>query len=325
MSTTTSGLSEKQQAIRATGLGASEVPIALGLSRFTSAAELAAVKRGELPPFSGNEFTHWGQRLERVIADEWLDRHREEGVSIFTPGTLRHPTCSVLLASPDRVIAPEGRRARETWRGLLEIKATSAYRASEFGDAADEIPEAFLVQTQVQMEVCGLEHAALVPLIGGNDYREYPQIRDPEMGGQLVQFVERWWADHVVQGLPVPVDGSEASTSYLRRRYPTNQGPALRFSEEAELLAARLRAAKAALRAAEAEESAAGNGLRAFIGDAAGIEGVATWRANRPWQKIDWEALAREAIEPLSLDRLIARHTTTKPGSRVLRLLTAKE
>lgn len=326
------GLSERQQAVRAAGLGASEVPTALGLNPFQSAAELAAVKRGELPPFEGNEFTHWGQRLERTIAEEWLDRHRAEGVSIFTPGTIRHPTSAILMASPDRVIVPEGRRAREVWRGLLEIKAVSAFRAAEFGEAPDEIPEAYIVQTQVQMEVCGLEEATLVPLIGGNAYREYPQRRDREMGGQLVEFAEKWWSDHVVQGLPVPVDGSEAASSYLRRRYPADQGALLDPTMEARELVERLRAAKAALKAAEQEEAAVGNALRALIGDSAGFAGVCTWRSNKPSQKTDWEAIARilrerilfkePEVAPL-IDGITTKFTTMKPGARVLRL--AKE
>lgn len=327
MSATALGLTEKQRALRAAGLGASEVPVALGLSHFQSAAELAAVKRGELPPFEGNQFTHWGQRLERTIAEEWIDRHRAEGVSIFTPGTIRHPTCSVLLASPDRVVVPDGRRAREAWLRLLEIKALSVRRAEEFGDAADDIPESFIVQTQIQMEVCDLDHATLVPLIGGNDYREYPQTRDRELGGNLVQFVEKWWADHVVQGLPVPVDGSEAATSYLRRRYPAEHGPLLDPTPEVEALVARVRAAKVALKAAEDAEAAATNALRQVIGEAAGIAGLCTWKANRASQKTDWAQVAHALaahVPPPVVAATLQQFTETKPGARVLRIAKEK-
>jgi putative phage-type endonuclease len=320
---TVATLSARQQAMRAEGLGASEVPTALGLNPFQSAAELAAVKRGELPAFEGNEFTRWGQRLEKPIAEEWLERHAGEGVGIFTPGTLRHPTCPVLLASPDRVVVPNGRRARDAWLSLLEIKAVSAYRAGEFGEAADEIPEAYLVQVQVQLEVTGLEKATLVPLLGGNAYREYPQTRDREFGGQLVQFAEKWWADHVVQGLPVPVDGSEASSSYLRRRFPAEAGPLLDPTPELEQLVQRLKDARLVLRTAEAEESAAGNALRALLGEAAGVAGLVSWKANKPSEKTDWEAVALSfaATHPEQFRDFVKQFTTTKPGARVLRLL----
>lgn len=336
------GLSERQQALRASGLGASELPVALGLSPFQSAAELAAVKRGELPPFEGNEFTHWGQRLERTIADEWLERHRAEGVSIFTPGTIRHPRSQILMASPDRVIVPTGRRAREVWKGLLEIKAVSAYRAAEFGEEADAIPEAYLVQTQVQMEVCDLDQAVLVPLIGGNAYREYPQARDREMGGQLVEFAEKWWADHVVQGLPCEPDGSEAYASFLRRRYPSDLAPALPITPEAAELVAKVREAKDVLAQAEEAEAAAVAALKALIGEHAGIEGACTWRNNKPSQKVDFDAafegfLIRLEENPLSggfsipraktralWEEVLRDFTITKPGARVLRFPRGK-
>lgn len=315
-------LSRASQALRATGLGASEVPVALGLSPFQSAAELAAVKRGELPPFAGNEYTRWGQRLERPIADEWIDRRREAGaeVAIFTPPTLRHRTSRVLLASADRVIVPVGRRAREAWLGVLEIKAVSAYRSREFGAEDDAIPEAYLTQVQAQLEVLDLDEGWLVPLIGGNQYREYPIARDREMGAQIVEFADRWWSDHVKQGLPCPSDGSEAYDRYLRRRYPASVGSALEATPERRALVEAVRRAKAALKEVERAEAEAVAALKAEIGDAEGIAGLATWRSNRPSERIDWEGVARAAG---ATREIIAQHTTTTPGARQLRL--AKE
>lgn len=331
MATTALGLSEKQKALRATGLGASEIPIVLGLSPFQAPAELAAVKRGELPPFQGNEFTHWGTRLERTIADEWLEQHRAKGedVSIFTPPTLRHRTSEVVMATLDRVVVPEGRRARDTWRAALEAKNVSAYRREEFGEGEDAIPEAFIVQVQTQLEVSELPEGFLATLIGGNQFREYRLERDPELGGNLVQFAEKWWADHIVQGLPVPVDGSRAAADFLRRRYPQEHGPMLDPSPEFEAMVAQVRAAKDALRAAEEAEAAAGNALRAAIGEAAGIAGLVTWKANKPSAKVEWEGVCRNlavhfGMPRAEFDALVASQTVTKPGARVLRLSKEK-
>jgi putative phage-type endonuclease len=281
MATTPLGLSEKQMAMRGEGLGASEVPTALGLNKYTSPAELCAVKRGELPAFEGNQFSHWGQRLERVIAEEYLERHREEGISIFTPPTIRHPTCPVLFATPDRVIVPAGRRAREVWQGLLEIKALSAYRSDEFDPETGTVPEPYIVQTQVQMEVCDLDRAVLVPLLGGNTYLEFPQVRDRELGGQLAEFTAKWWADHVVQGIPVPLDGSDASSAYLRKRFPVETAPELAPTDELFAMVAGLRAAKKATAEAEKAETLASNVLRLAIGEAAGITGFCTYKQQK--------------------------------------------
>lgn len=325
MATTALGLSEKQGAMRATGLGASEIPVILGLSPFKAPAELAAEKRGELPPFAGNEFTHWGQRLERTIVEEWVEQHRAKGedVSIFTPPTLRHRTSPVVMATLDRVVAPEGRRAREVWRAALEAKNVSAYRREEFGEGEDAIPEAFIVQIQTQLEVAELPEGFLATLIGGNQFREYRLERDPELGGNLVQFAEEWWADHVVQGLPVPLDGSRASSDFLRRRYPVEQGPLLDPTPDFEAMVAKVRAAKAALAEAEKAEAAATNALRQVIGEASGIAGLATWKANKPSQKTEWTEVAHALaahVPPPVVAATLEKFTSTKPGARVLRL-----
>lgn len=316
-------LSEKQQAMRAEGLGASEIPVALGLSPFQAPAELAAVKRGLLPAFEGNRFTHWGTTLENAIVQEWLRRHREAGedVSIFTPPTIRHTTSKIVMATADRVVVPEGRRAREVWRCCLEAKLASAYRSAEFGEAADAIPQPYAVQVQVQMEVLDLPEAWLVTLIGGNDWREYHQVRDREMGAQLVAFAEQWWSDYVVQGLPCPVDGSDASSAYLRKRYPKETAPAKAPTPELEDLVHAVRLAKVRVTEAEELEAAATNALKAELGEADGVDGLVTYRANKDSSKTDWEAVAKAAG---AATELVQKFTTTKPGARVLRLLKGK-
>ena len=93
-------------------------------------------------------------------------------------------------------------------------------------------------------------------------------------------------------------------------------------------LAAKLKEAKAAAKAAGVLEEQLSQALKLAIGDAAGIEGVASWKANRDGQKTDWEATARQLFARLAgpmnqqlLDEVIAANTTHKPGARVLRLL----
>lgn len=187
----------------------------------------------------------------------------------------------MLFATPDRVIVPAGRRAREVWMGLLEIKALSAYRSDEFDPETGLVPEPYQVQCQVQMETCNLDQAVLVPLLGGNTYLEFPQVRDRELGGQLVEFAAKWWADHVVQGLPVPLDGSDASSAYLRKRFPVEAAPELAPTDELAAMVAQLRAAKARAAEAEQAEKLASNTLRLAIGEAAGIAGLCTYKQQK--------------------------------------------
>jgi predicted phage-related endonuclease len=271
MATTALGLSDKQQAMRESGVGASEVFDVLngGIATY-------ARKVGEAEPFEGNSLTEFGHRIERVIGEAWTERH--PGVRIYTPGTLRHPDHGWALASPDRVVAKlgQGRPARADWLSLLEIK-TVFFAGGDFGEGADEIPEKYLTQVAWQQEITGLEDATLVALVNG-DYREYPIARDRELGGMLLDVVGRWWKEHVLARVPPPVDGSKAYTEYLRRRHPGVKAPPLPATPELRDLVAKLREAKQATKAAEEHERQLSNLLRAAIGDAEGVEGLCTYR-----------------------------------------------
>lgn len=288
------GLSEKQQAIRSTGIGASEVfdVINGGIATY-------ARKVGEAEPFEGNSLTEFGHRVERVIGEAWEERH--PGKRIYTPGTLRHPQHEWALASPDRVVAPPGagRPARETWEQLLEIK-TVFFSGGDYGEGADEVPERHLLQVQWQLEVVGLEACSLVALVNG-DYREYPIRRDREMGGLLLSLVGTWWRDHVLARVPPPVNSSKAYGEYLRRRHPADKLPPLPATPELRDLVARLREAKATTKVAEEAESLLANQLRAAIGDATGVEGLCSLKTQKG-----------------------STYTVTRESSRVLRLSKEK-
>lgn len=322
------GLSEKQLDLRRTGVGASEVAAVIGVHPTKSAIDVWMAKQPDAPESDGGSLAEFGHRVERILGEAWVDRHGAEGLRIYTPGTLRHPTHDWALASPDRVVATPGlgRPARADWKSLLEMKA-AFFSDREYGDGADEVPERHLVQVAWQLAVTGLEEGTLVALVRG-DYREYPITRDRELEELLLDQVGRFWREHVLAGVPPAVDGSDGWAGYLRRRYPRDAAPLLPATPEALDLAAKLKEAKAAAKAAGVLEEQLSQALKLAIGDAAGIEGVASWKANRDGQKTDWEATARQLFARLAgpmnqqlLDEVIAANTTHKPGARVLRLL----
>jgi predicted phage-related endonuclease len=317
MATTALGLSEKQVLLRQQGVGASEVfdVINGGITTY-------ARKVGEAEAFEGNDLTEFGHRIEPIIGEAWVARH--PGLRIYTPGTLIHPEHDWAMATLDRVVAPPGvgRPARSTWLEALEIK-TVFFSGSEYGE--DEIPEKHLVQVQWQLEVSGLEKTTLVALVNGT-YREFPLRRDRELGGMLLVVVGKFWREHVLARVPPAVDGSEAYAAYLKRRHPRDAGPLLPASPELRDLVAKVREAKASLKQAEEREAFVVNQLRAQLGDAAGVEGLCTWKSNKDSQKTGLEAVVNDlsTVYPTLIEELVAKHTTTKPGARVLRLSKEK-
>lgn len=315
MATAALGLSDKQIDLRRSGIGASEAPdivLAGGIATY-------ARKVGEADEFQGSSLTEFGHRLEPVLAQAYVDRH--PGIRVYTPGTLRHSEHDWALATLDRVEAPPGigRPARKDWIRNIEIKV-SFFSSGEYGEGADDIPERFVIQTQWQMEVADLARTTLVALVNG-DYREYEIERDREMGALLLDVVGRFWRENVLARVPPPVTGSDAYTSYLRRRHPRDTVPALPATPELADLVARVRETKEALKQAEVFEAEAVNQLRALLGDAAGVEGLCTYRSNKDSTKIDWEGIAK-VLNPDPA--MIAQFTTTRPGARVLRLSKEK-
>ncbi len=315
MATTTLGLSDKQQALRQQGIGASEVAdivLAGGITTYCR-------KVGEAEPFEGNSLTEFGHRGERILGEAWMDRHAHEQCRIYTPGTLRHPKYEWALASPDRVVAKPGvgRPSRADWLRLLEMKWVF-FSGGEYSE--EDVPEKHRLQVAWQLAVCDMQEATLVACVNG-DYREYNIQRDLELEEMLLDIVGRFWRENVLARVPPPVDGSKAYTDYLRGRHPKETGPILPLTPEAADIVARLRAAQAESKKAVKAEELVKQQLLQLLGDAAGVEGLCTFKANKDSKKTDWEAVAGELAAPADL---VAKHTTTKPGSRLLRLAKEK-
>lgn len=299
MATAQLGLSEKQQDMRKTGVGASEVAAICGLHPTKKPIDVWLSKQPDAEPWEGNSFTEFGTRIERVLFEAYSDRH--PAIRVYTPGTIRHPKHSFALATPDRVSAPpgQGRPAREDWIEYLEGK-TVFFARGEYGESADEVPYRHIAQVQWGMECCDMEKATLVALVSG-DYREYPLVRDREVAGLLLQSVERFWVDYVLKGVPPPIDGSEGWKGYLKKMHPEVKSPPIPATPEMEQIVARLAAAKKATQEAQAAEESLKQQVVSLIGDAEGIEGLCTYRLQKG-----------------------STFTVTKEASRVLRLAKEK-
>lgn len=337
-------LTPEQIALRKTGISASEVAAVAGLHPYRKPIDVWSEKLGLVEPFEGNQKSKWGDLLEQVIADHYAKEHAAEKIVV------RHPTAvegSVngtlvreisprfrLIATPDRLVY---RKRIATPIRNLQIKTAGLRQSDKWGPSGtDQVPEEHAIQVSVEMAVLGVDNTDLAALIGGQDDREYHLKRDLELEGQLIEICERFWVDHILTQTPPPVDGSEHYSNYLKRRFPRDARPMLPVTDEArgwhmELLTAREREDAIKARRAEAE-----NALKSIIGDAGGIEGICTWRQNKPSVTVDWEAAFRSLSKVRLQDGTIFRYspdlveaaqrfTTTKPGARTFKLITTKE
>lgn len=180
-------LTDAQWAARRHGLGASELPAILGLSRFSSALSVWESKVREVPRSPDSPAAEWGHRLEPVIAAKYAEVH---GVTL-TPGATVWRD-ERWFATPDFHVEPSR---------LLQIKSTSYSQRKKWELGP---PDHVLVQVQWEMFVTGATRDDVAVLIGGNDYRDYLVTRDDRVIARLLQVAELFW-QHVRAQTPPDV------------------------------------------------------------------------------------------------------------------------
>lgn len=299
-------MTAEQQALRRTGIGASEVAAVLGLPSFRSPLDVWLSKTEGTEAAETFDLVR-GQVLESAVAS--LYEH-ETGIALDPGGeSVAHPLCPILRATCDRF-------ARLEPRHPVELKTVRGSMRHEFGEpGTDDVPAQYLVQVQAQMACVGAGRAELAALVAGDELRIYCFTRDAELESQMLEAVSRWWRDYVVTRTPPPVDGSSAWAERLASM--PRQRKLVTPTAELQLAVQALRGAKAAAKVAEAEEKRLRNELLALMGDADGIEGLATYKETKGRPSTDWRALCAEAGVRAEL---IEKFTSRTPF-RSLRLL----
>jgi putative phage-type endonuclease len=308
-------LTSAQQALRKTGIGASEIGSLVGAAgAWDTPLSLWAKKVGLVEDADDTdvpEHVELGNLLEPVIAALYA---RRTGFELYEPGTLVHPTDPLRIATPDRLV-------RGQPRGAQIKKARS--RGTWGKEGTDEAPEAIICQVQWECSVVDLELEDVPVLFWGSHLAVYTIKRDDELIGGLAELASRWWRDHVVANVPPEPDGSERTKEALSKMFPKNRGRFIQLgAPEIGTMAAHVFAlaqdymlARDGGRDVEERKEEAGNALRLLIGDADGFDapwGRVTWKqpANG---KPSWKSIAEALGAP---PELVAAHTP--PPSRTL-------
>lgn len=148
--------------LRMTGIGGSEIGAICGLSKWTSAYKLWALKTKRIKqPEIVSEAIEWGNRLEPVIIDKFEAEH-PDWVILRDPGTYHHNERKWQRANPDGLIF-DGKE----W-AILEVK--TAHFEDEWRNGP---PPSYEAQVQWYMSVLGYSKAYFATLFHGNTYKEY--------------------------------------------------------------------------------------------------------------------------------------------------------
>lgn len=234
-------LTEKQLAVRRSGVTATDVVVLAGLSPYgRTAHDVWSDKLGIAAPFVESEAMSLGTELEPIVLRRLATKVGLHIVPVDPESlTMRHPQVAHHLATPDALLAPT--RVHDPV-AIAQVKVVGIRAANDWADdegGSDGIPEHVLAQCAWEMYVSGhvVEH---VGALVGTEVRPYRLELTPDLAHlveALGEVADRFWTDHVVARKPPAVDGSEGSGRMLRGLFPRSSGATVRATPEVEQLA----------------------------------------------------------------------------------------
>ncbi len=196
---------------RRLGIGGSDASVVCGINRYKSPVELWLDKTGQLPPQEAGEAAYWGTQLEPFVRSEFTKRTGIEVKQVKE--LLQSEEYPFMLANLDGIC-----EVPDVGICIFEAKTASAYKADEWEDT---IPDEYMLQIQHYMAVTGYAGTYIAVLIGGNTFKWRFVERDEELISILVELETAFW-NHVQDGTPPPLDGSDASAKFLSEQFPSS-------------------------------------------------------------------------------------------------------
>ena len=214
----------------------------------------------------------------------------------------------------------------ERYRPVVDMKTSLGWGARHrFGeDGTDEVDDGVLLQMQGYTLLTGAPVAYVAALVPGPELKLYTIEADKELHQMIEAGVADFWKLVETDTPPAPETEAEARQCWPRH----DPGKMLTASGDLEAVIKAYANEKA--RAGEIDRllQSIKDKLIPAIGDSETIASdtgqiLATYKANKDGQKIDWQAMVVELTKDYSpevLATLRQRFTTTTPGARVLRL-----
>ena len=126
--------------LRGNMLTASDAAAAIGANKYQTPDDLIRKKCGLAEPFTGNEATEWGTRLEPIACEMFEQKY---GLKVYELGLIPHPDYPWLGGSPDGLTENNC---------LLEIKCPLRRKI-----VPGEVPLCYEAQIQICMEIMDVE------------------------------------------------------------------------------------------------------------------------------------------------------------------------
>lgn len=202
--------SPEWHAVRATGIGGSDIAAICNASPWTSPFALWAKKTGRIEDdFSMSEAAEWGHRHEPTILDKFQEEHPELKVH-RNAGTWQNLEREWQLANPDAIYETADGKF-----GIIEIK-TSRYE----DDWANGVPAYYRTQVQWYAQTFGFEAPSyVVALFAGSKYREYElEVDEFEQATNLEQVEQ--FRKYLESDTQPDYDGALSTYETIRALHP---------------------------------------------------------------------------------------------------------
>lgn len=310
-------LSKRQKALRANGIGSSEIGVLAGLDPWGA----SPIQIYESKVHGVEKDATLQMRLGSIIEDPIAQLYAEDHHRFLVKcDTIQSPTHPLALSTPDRLVL----LSRDRWtrrpdalasledmplgEKLLEVKHAGFRTKHLWGDAeTDQVPEYYLAQGQWHMGVTGHRECDVFVLFDKDEVRRYKLVFNEALFAALYDIAARFWRNHVVKRQPPAPDASLAYEDYLKRAYPAeaSRSELLTPDEATEAAVLRYAQLKEVKRRCELLLRREANTIKTFIGEAGGLVsprfGRLTWFKNRDGHKVNFEAAYREAHTLLAL------------------------
>jgi putative phage-type endonuclease len=314
---------EEWLAARRNAIGGSEISAVMGINPYATPFHVFRAKADGWfePEFETNEAIEWGHRLEQAVIDKAVD---ELGLGyVARPGgqIWANPKVPYIQVTPDAFVTK-----RRSWSALGLIEAKTA--GDDEGWTGGSAPLHYQIQLQVQLGVMGLKRGWLACFELGqarNFYLVETEF-DAEWFAEAAHLAERFWIEHVQEGVAPMHDFSHPRTEKLLRELrPKVHRQSIEFDDEALEWISDYNDAKEQLKVAEARMNEAKNWLIFHMGDAGaayiGEEKVASYpevsssRINAELLRERYPEIAKE-VTVTSTHR---RFTVAKPKTSALK------
>jgi putative phage-type endonuclease len=296
---------------RTRGVGGSEIAVLTGSNPYKTPYQLFQEKaKQKWVDLSDNPAIEWGSRLESAVAQAFAER---TGLTVTeAEGLYQHPTYPFALASPDRLVYPDG---------ILEVKTTGTHNRDNWHEGVlglgGKAPDYYVEQLNWYLGILGRQNGWLAVLIGGQTFWIVEVPFDEELFNQQINAAAMFWAQ-VQSGTPPELADDHPDTADLLRmlEHPTTPEPYVLDNEGVALCQA-IAKLKQKLKEMEVECTIKQNQLRKMIGShesAVADNGyvMCTWKPYME-HRIDPEVLRAEYPE-------VAAKVTVEAERRPLRI-----